>query len=230
MLRSIVPLLALVSFAAGIARAETVEVAKDVAVTRKTYAAPFNEQPFYGFIDKTPEQRSIDERFVASIIGITGSREKAFENANERGWFMVSKGNFADAAKRFNQAFVISPEKSAVYHGLAVIAVARFNDIDFADELFKIALKQPDPMRTLKADYGRFLLIAKLPKEALPVLEKAVIDAENFPDAWSNLALARFENGDAQGACAAAAESERRKPSKNVLNDLRYLRQKASCN
>ena len=67
---------------------------------------------------------------------------------------------------RFNQAFLISPEQSRVYHGFAVIAQARFNDLDAADELFRIALKQPNPVKALKADYGRLLLVAKRPRDA----------------------------------------------------------------
>ncbi|MDH8014031.1 hypothetical protein QIH10_28220, partial [Klebsiella pneumoniae] len=77
----------------------------------------------------------------------------------------------------------------------------------FAEELFKIARKQPNPSKNLNAGYGRFLLIARRPGDAQPVLEQAVIDAPNFGDAWSNLAFARIQNGDRTGACAAADEA-----------------------
>ena len=46
----------------------------------------------------------------------------------QRGWTLISKGNFSEAAKRFNQAYLVAPEQSAIYHGFAIIAVARFND------------------------------------------------------------------------------------------------------
>ena len=108
---------------------------------------------------------------------------------------------------RFNQAFLISPEQSPVYHGFAVIAQSRFNDLDAADELFKIALNQPNPVKALKADYGRLLLIAKRPRDAQSMLEQAVKEAPDFGDAWTNLAWARFQNGDAAAACAAAEEA-----------------------
>jgi Tfp pilus assembly protein PilF len=210
-------------------RAETVEVAKDVRVTRKTYAAPIEEQPFFGFADKTVEQRAADERFVADVTRAAGTREKGYEAAVQRGWTMIDKGNFPDAARRFNQAYLLAPEQSAIYHGFAIIALARFKDQDYADELFKLAQKQPSPLKALKADYGRFLLVAKRPKEALATLDQAVVDAPNLPDAWSNLALARLQTGAPAAACAAAAEAGKLRLTPNVAGDLKILRQQASC-
>ena len=166
-------------------RAEMTEVAKGVKVTKKTYQAPINEQPFFGFAEKTAEQRELDDKFVSEVVQATGSREKGFDAAMQRGWTLVGKGNFVDAAKRFNQAYLLSPEPSAIYHGFAVIAQARFNDADYADELFKIARTRPRPLKALNADYGRALLIAKRPKEAQGILEQATVDAPDFADAWS---------------------------------------------
>ena len=139
------------------ASAETVEVAPGVQVTKRTYPAPVNEQPFFGFAAKSSEQKAEDEKFVSAMIGATGSREKAFEEATKRAWIAIQAGKIREAALRFNQAFLVSPEQSSVYHGFAVIAQARFNDLDAAEELFKIALKQPNPVKALKADYGRRL-------------------------------------------------------------------------
>ena len=134
------------------ASAETVEVAPGVQVTKRTYPAPVNEQPFFGFAAKSSEQKAEDEKFVSAMIGATGSREKAFEEATKRAWIAIQAGKIREAALRFNQAFLVSPEQSSVYHGFAVIAQARFNDLDAAEELFKIALKQPNPVKPLKAD------------------------------------------------------------------------------
>lgn len=210
-------------------RAETVEVAKGVKVTKKTYQAPINEQPFFGFAEKTAEQRALDDKFVSEVVQAAGSREKGFDAAMQRGWTLVGKGNFPDAAKRFNQAYLLSPEPSAIYHGFAVIALARFNDADYADELFKIARTRPEPLKALNADYGRALLIAKRPKEAQGILEQATADTPEFADAWSNLAFARLQNGDRKAACAAVAKAAELKPSANVTRDMNILRQQAQC-
>jgi predicted Zn-dependent protease len=211
------------------ASAETVEVAPGVQVTKRTYSAPINEQPFFGFVVKNPAQLAADESFVKAVIQAVGTREKAFDETSKRGWRAISSGNVAEAAQRFNQAFLLAPEQSGVYHGFAAIAQMRFNDSDFADELFRIARKQPSPLKTLNADYGRVLLIAKRPRDAQPVLEQAVKDTPDFGDAWSNLAWARLQNGDRAAACAAADEAAKQRPSVNANADLTALRSGAQC-
>jgi predicted Zn-dependent protease len=211
------------------ALAETVEVAPGVQVTRKTYSAPVNEQPFYGFVEKSAALREADDQFLTGIVRLTGSREAAFRQTAARGWKALGMGNSSEAALRFNEAFLLLPEESEVYHGLAAVAQARFNDVEFAEELFKIALRQPHPLKLVNADYGRLLMIAKRPRDAQPVLEQAVIDAPEFGDAWSNLALARLQNGDRISACAAAQEAVTRHPSKNARADLVIVTTSAPC-
>jgi Tfp pilus assembly protein PilF len=211
------------------AAAETVEVAPGVQVTKRTYSAPPNEQPFFGFVVKSSEQRAADEDFVKAMIQAVGTREKAYEEASKRGWRAVTKGNAGEAAQRFNQAFLLAPEQSGVYHGFAVIAQMRFRDVDFADELFRVARKQPNPLKSLNADYGKVLLIAKRPREAQAVLEQAVKDAPDFRDAWTNLAWTRLQNGDPVAACAAADEAVKQRPSGNSNTDLTALRSSAQC-
>ncbi len=213
----------------GAAMADVVDVAPGVQVTKRTYAVPVNQQPFYGFAEKTPEQRAADENFVTALIAAAGTRQKAFEETTARGWKAITNGRAGEAALRFNQAFLLAPEQSGVYHGFAAVAQMRFKDMAFADELFKIARKQPNPLKSLNADYGRFLLIANRPGDAQPVLEQAVIDSPDFGDAWSNLAFARLQTGDRVTACAAADEAAKRKPTAAVNSDLAILRSKAEC-
>lgn len=209
--------------------AETVEVAPGVQVTKRTYKAPVNEQPFFGFAAKNSEQQAADANFVNAIIQAAGTREKAYEETTKRGWRAINANRMGEAAQRFNQAFLISPEQSGVYQGFAAVTLARFKDLDATEELFKVALKQPHPMKALNADYGRFLLVAKRPKDAQPVLEQAVKDASDFADAWTNLAWARFQNGDQAAACAAAEEAAKQRPSATSASDLTAVRDRAQC-
>jgi Flp pilus assembly protein TadD len=231
-LRSLVGLPAVICtllFLAGAASAEIVEVAPGVQVTKKTFSGPTREQPFFGFVAKDPAQRAADEEFVNAMLKAVGTREKAFDETTKRGWRAVTKGNAGEAAQRFNQALLLAPEQSGVYHGFAVIAQMRFRDNDFADEMFRIARKQPNPLKSLNADYGKMLLIAKRPREAQEVLEQAVKDAPDLRDAWTNLAWARLQNGDAAAACAAADEAVRQRPSGNANSDLTAVRNTAQC-
>jgi Flp pilus assembly protein TadD len=226
--RLLVPIFAL-GLCCGAAMADVVDVGPGIKMTKRTYAAPVNEQPFYGFANKTPEQRAADESFVAALTAAAGTREKAFEETTKRGWKAISNGRAGEAALRFNQAFLLAPEQSGVYHGFAAVAQMRFKDMAFADELFRIARKQPNPLKSLNADYGRFLLITNRPGDARPVLEQAVVDSPDFGDAWSNLAFARLQTGDRVTACAAADEAAKRKPTAAVNSDLAILRSKAEC-
>lgn len=211
------------------AAAETVEVVPGVQVTKRSYTAPVNEQPFFGFAAKTAEQKAEDEKFVAAIISASGTREKAFEEITKRAWIAIQGGKVREAAVRFNQAFLVSPDESSIFHGFAVIAQARFNDLEAADELFKIALRRPHPVKALKADYGRLLLMAKRPRDAQEVLDQAVKETPDLSDAWTNLAWARFQNGDPAAACAAADEAARKRPSNNSISDLTAVRNFAQC-
>lgn len=211
------------------AAAETVEVVPGVQVTKRSYTAPVNEQPFFGFAAKTAEQKAEDEKFVAAIINASGTREKAFEEITKRAWIAIQGGKVREAAVRFNQAFLVSPNESSIFHGFAVIAQARFNDYEAADELFKIALKQPHPVKALKADYGRLLLMAKRPRDAQEVLDQAVKESPDLSDAWTNLAWARFQNGDPAAACAAADEAAKKRPTNNSISDLTAVRNFAKC-
>lgn len=211
------------------ATAETVEVAPGVQLTKRTYPAPINEQPFFGFAVKTDAQRDADDKFLKALMEAAKTREKALDEIVNRGWRALGMGKTNEAAQRFNQAFLLAPEQSVVYHGFAAIAQIRFNDPDFAEELFRIAARQPNPLKMLNADYGRVLLIARKPAQARPVLEQAVKDTPDFGDAWTNLAWARFQTGDRDGACAAAEEALKRRPSSNASVDLNKLRGGAQC-
>ena len=65
-------------------------MAPGVQVTKRSYTAPVNEQPFFGFAAKSSEQKAGDEKFVSAIIGATGSREKAFEETTKRAWIAIT--------------------------------------------------------------------------------------------------------------------------------------------
>ncbi|MCO5131171.1 MAG: hypothetical protein M9932_11460 [Xanthobacteraceae bacterium] len=214
----------------GAARAETVEVAPGVRVTKTTFDAPIDEQPFYGFATKTPEQRAADAKLVTDLIAAAGSREQAFEAVTMRGWKAIQDGRLAEAARRFNQAYLLMPERSAVYHGLAMVAQMRFNDLAFADELFRVATTQPHPLKILNTDYGRLLLMRKRYREAQPVLEKAVVDTADVGDAWAYLAFAKLQNGDKRGACVDAAQARKHNPSRATVRDLAHIEKDAQCN
>ena len=208
---------------------EMVEVAPGVFVTKKAYPVQANEQPFFGFIQKTPEVRDADAKFTAGAISAMGNKDKAADEILARGWSALSAGDNVTAARRFNQAYLVDPGRSGVYHSFAALVHARFNDANYAEELFRIAKTRPNPMPTLNADFGRLLLIAKRGRDAQPLLEQAVKDTPEFAAAWSNLAFARYYNGDRAGACVAAIEASRQSNTSAIQADLAILKTTAKC-
>ena len=211
------------------ARADQVEVTAGVTVTRKTYPVPLNEAPFFNFAWRTAGLTKINEDFVAEVSRAEPDRAKAVRHAIARGWqAQISERDDANAAKRFNQAFLLDAEESGVYHGFAAVVASRFRDFDFSDELFRIAARMKSPARSLSADHGRMLLIAGRPREAKPLLERGVRENPDWAVPQSNLALALLQTGGAAEACRVAA-NVRGRDMDSVRSDLALIKQRAGC-
>jgi predicted Zn-dependent protease len=188
--------------------AESVEVAPGIEVTRKAFAAPASEAPFFGLIEKEPTLRKTDDIFISIAVEIYGSRANVYDALAKRGWAAIAAGDMAEAGLRLNQAWLFSPGQSPIFHGFALIALERFHDPEFAEELFRIARKQPGALARLNADYGHMLLSANRAGEAEPILEQAVKDTPTAGQPWADLGLARLHNGNHAGACLAADRAE----------------------
>src|ERR1700712_710411 len=142
------------------AMAETVEVAPGAMVTKKIFGGPDSEAPFFGFADKSSILRQADDISVSIAVQLYGSRAKAFEALARRGWEALEADDFKQSTARFNQASLFAPAQSQIFHGFAIIAYTHHNDPQFADELFRVARKQPGALAGLNADYGHMLLAA----------------------------------------------------------------------
>lgn len=213
----------------GVASAQCVTVAPDICVSERKYNAPVNEQPFFGFAQKTPAMVDADQKFLAEALPPGTDKDRVVQRALVVGWDAFGKGDFVTAGRRFNQAFLLDPRRSGVYHSFAALVQERFGDAAYAEELFRVAKSLPKPMRALNADYGRLLMILRRPADALPVLEQGVKDAPEQADAWANLGAARLFTGDRAGACRAAAEAEKRNPDAKLRGQLPELRRQARC-
>lgn len=214
----------------GAAFAEMVEVAPGINVTKRTFPGPGNEQPFFGFIAFTAQQRAANEEFVKGALdAFGGNRQKAVDEIVTRGWSLFFEGKLDEATRRFNQAFLVEPRQSSIYHSFAAIADEKFNDKAYAEELFVIARTLPNPMTTLNADYGRFLVKIGRPREALPLLEQGVIDTPNLGMAWANLGWVRLVGGDQKGGCAALSKASQLEVSATSRAQYAALASRAQC-
>ncbi len=209
--------------------AEAVEVAPGIEVTRKAFAAPASEAPFFGLVDKDPTLRKTDDVFISLAVEVYGSRANVFEALSRRGWEAIAAKDLEMAGTRFNQAWLFSPGQSQIFHGFAMIALARFHDSEFAEELFRIARKAPGALATLNADYGHMLLGANRPRDAEPILEQAVKDTPTSGAAWADLGAARLQNGNQPGACQAADRAEMFQDTARENADIKRIWREARC-
>jgi len=85
--------------------------------TSFVYSQELNERPMYGGIQKTPEMVRIDKEFVDYMVRTFGSRDKAADDAIRRGFEFLAKADWRMAMKRFNQAWLLSPDKVEVTWG-----------------------------------------------------------------------------------------------------------------
>src|SRR3954465_6610918 len=79
------------------ALAESVEVAPGIEVTRKAFAAPASEAPFFGLIEKEPPLRKTDDIFISIAVEIYGSRANVYDALAKRGWAAIAAGDMAEA-------------------------------------------------------------------------------------------------------------------------------------
>lgn len=92
------------------------------------------------------------------------------------------------------------------FHGFALIVTERDGDLAAADSLFKQGIAKPRQSPGIYLDYGRFLLKANRPADAVPQLRKALTFPNMGPDADALLTIALFQSGDEPGACAEAGK------------------------
>ncbi len=230
-MKRIVPLLIwlLAVTASAYAQPQKVEIAPGASVSRKTYRVPANEAPFFNFAEKTEAQKASDQKLVDAVLERVPDRSRAAGTAIDAGMrAFLSDNDTATAAKRFNQAYLLDPQQSGVYHGFALIAAARFNDFDYSDELFRLAARMKSPAPPLRADHGRMLLIAGRPAEAKTLLEQAMKDTPEWAVPRMNLAWATLQSGHRDDACRLIAQVKGQ-DLESVERNLALFKQKAGC-
>ena len=166
---------------------------------------PLNEQPMYGGAQKTAAMIEADRKLIADAERQGLSRAQASDQTVMAGWQLFTRQqDSATAMKRFNQAWLLDPDNGDAYHGMAILVIERDRDTAAADGLFKRAVAAKRHAPNVFVDYGRFLLMARRPRDAVAVLQQGVQAPGVSPDAQALLAMAFQESGDGPQACAAA--------------------------
>lgn len=212
----------------GQARAETVTAAPGITVSKRSYGAAANEEPFYSFREKTPQQRAADAALLAAVDAGPG-REAAVQRLLQLGLQALVISDFGEAARRYNQAYLLQPGRAEIYHGLAAVTAGRFGDAAFAEELFGTALKLKPGDTIIEADYARFLLLQKRSAEAVPLLEAVIRRPDAQAMHFSNLGFAYAQTGQNAKACESLAKARGKSPPPGLQNDLAILAKLAAC-
>lgn len=119
----------------------------EVCMSETVY--PINELPMYGGIEKSAKMKMADSIFINAIVKQYGSKDKAFDAYINFGWHYLSKNEFSESIKRFNQAWLIYPENFNVYWGFGAVLLKRKEfdkSVDMINKAFKL---NPDNVKLI---------------------------------------------------------------------------------
>ncbi|HRE21630.1 MAG TPA: tetratricopeptide repeat protein [Rhabdaerophilum sp.] len=221
------------AFAAGIAWAGLAlagDIAPGVSVKQRAFDAPINEQPYFGFAQKTDAQKAADAKFIEAITVRGGmSREQGGAEVADAGWqFIAQRKDWATAAKRFNQAWLLDPARSDIAHGFALVVSERFNNLDYAIELFEAAARLKHPLVALPVDHARVLLRGGRADEAVRLMEEAVRQKPDYIELHVGLAAVYLNTRQRQRACEVIGKAP---PTNNpdIKREISRVQHDAKC-
>ncbi len=88
-------------------------------------AKPDNTLPMYGGVPRSQCYQEADRKLIEDMTKQSGSREQAAEKAIQLGWRYFYRGDRDTAMKRFNQAWLLSPENPDVFWGFGAVMGSR---------------------------------------------------------------------------------------------------------
>ncbi len=118
-------------------------------------------RPKYGLVEKTREQKKVDQEFIASTMNnekLHGDRTLASNQMIELGFQYLSKGDLKTAMYRFNQAYLLDSANTDIYWGYGAIYMTLFN-LEMAREQYEEGLKQNAENIRLLTNYGTYFFM-----------------------------------------------------------------------
>lgn len=153
---------------------------------------------------------------VAAALAVGCITPKRIERAHAKadlGVAYLQEQNPEGAVTLLREAVRLDPRNWHAHNALAM-AYATKGDASLAEREFKAALRVKPGEGEVLVNYGAFLVTMGRPKEAVPVLEKALEDLEyrNPAMVLSNLSRAHLDAGQPELALKRAEEAIRRAP------------------
>jgi tetratricopeptide (TPR) repeat protein len=165
--------------------------------------------PMYGDSTRAGRLKPSDAAFIASIEKAGQTRQAVAKEVLLDAWAHYRKTEYAQAMRKFNQAWLLDPENGDAYHGFAVITLVRNQPVDEAEKYFRMALSKPGVNVNARVDYGRLLWIEGRLDESLAQLQEALSLAPKAHNARSNIAMVHFKRRDYAKACEFARAANR---------------------
>ena len=184
-----------------------------------------NQLPMYGNRPRTAQEQAADAKLIQTVLSITGDREAAAKEALSTGFQLCKTGDLDTAIKRFNQAWLLTPNYPPVFHAFGWY-MAKRGEVEEALAMYKKALeldaKYAIAMCDLARSYKDKALTQTAPEEMLALLSKAITlcdeasrattDEDNlsyiyyqwatllaftkhYPEAWEKIHLSRKYGG-----------------------------------
>jgi tetratricopeptide (TPR) repeat protein len=119
-----------------------------------------NLQPKYGSLPKNDALKKADANFLAAIDKqYKGDRKKAAEDFALRGWQFLHEGNYLDAMRRFNQAWLLDSSNGHALWGMAAFETM-IGEFDASLKLFAEAERSILDDINFSVDYAKSMGLA----------------------------------------------------------------------
>ncbi|MBD0369356.1 MAG: hypothetical protein ICV60_00770 [Pyrinomonadaceae bacterium] len=183
-------------------------------------AQELNEQPMYGGKPKPPELVKADEEFVEFMVKQFSSREAASDDAMRRGFAYLARNDWRMAMKRFNQAWLLTPDRAEVFGGFGAALAYQGKFTESEKYFLKATGLAPDNGRLLN-DFGFMYQFwatkgtknkterEKYLDKSLELFERASRLESSYDRIYFNWAVSLFFKQDYKGAWDKIKEAER---------------------
>ena len=132
-----------------------------------------NLRPEYGNLPKDKEQIKADNDFIATVLKLDTTRQKASENLVKLGFSYLYQGDLQTAMFRFNQAWLLNPKNENAYWGFAAVYFSFNDDVEALKQLEKGLLLNPNSANLL-TDKATIYTGYHVSKNDMTYLDKAI--------------------------------------------------------
>ncbi|MEW6426497.1 MAG: tetratricopeptide repeat protein [Thermodesulfobacteriota bacterium] len=178
-----------------------------------------NLQPMYGGVEKTPQQKRLDDAFIASIVQKTGNRWNGSMQVSQLGWSYLQKGDWETAMRRFNQAWLLDQDNYEAYWGFAAILDNQGKYADacaMGEKALSLAPGNTKVMCDVAFGYSNYAYSMeenqnerdRYFKKAISLYEQAAAIDPNYSCIYNHWAITLFYTGEYQAAWEKVKKSE----------------------